>query len=96
MRVDWRDRLFLRCVDIFNDALTSTPHANHPDVRSILYALKQRPDGEGFAKVGKAYDRLPRPVRRQTRESAIMIARLRAGSDDEDIAAFPGGWGMGM
>ncbi len=98
--VNWQDKVFVKCVEIFNDALTSTQHADHPDVRSISYALKNRPNQEGFAKVGKVYDRLPRVVRKETRESAMMIAKLRAvtGEDEGlDAPGLPGrNWAMGM
>lgn len=97
--VNWQDKVFVKCVEIFNDALTSTQHADHPDVRSISYALKSRPNQEGFAKVGKVYERLPRAVRKETRDSAMMIAKLRAASDDDDgLGGFgvPGNdWAMG-
>lgn len=93
--VNWQDKTFVKCVEIFNDALTSTRHADHPDVRSISFALKSRPNQDAFAKVGTVYDRLPRAVRKETRESAMMIARLRSAADTEDFGIPGQSWAIG-
>jgi hypothetical protein len=79
--IDWGDKSFVVSVEVLTDTLAGSPYVNDPRVRDILTALNARPTPAEFERLIGAFNGLPTEWRVELRDSAEMIARLRATAD---------------
>lgn len=79
--IDWGDAQFVVSVEVLTDTLAASPYYNDPRIREILTALNARPGQGEFARLIASFNQLPTDWRVELRDSAQMIARLRATAD---------------
>lgn len=79
--IDWGDRSFVVSVEVLTDTLAGSPYYNDPRIREILASLGARPTPGEFERIIRSFNQLPQDWRVELRDSAEMIARLRAAAD---------------
>ncbi len=79
--IDWGDKSFIVSVEVLTDTLAGSPYYNDPRIRDILTSLNARPSPAEFERIIRTFNQLPQDWRVELRDSAEMIARLRAMAD---------------